>query len=213
MSTTRDRQKLAQRFLKEKGHYAGIIDGIWGGKSEAAYQALLAKEHPVPDSAGFRPPAPDYHSMVRAFGKPGDESNLVRFSFPYPMRLAWDTSKTVKTSRCHRLIRKPLVAALRELLDTHGMDWIRQHGLDLFGGIYNDRSVRGGRAKSKHAWGVAIDLNPDENGNRTPWVPGKQRSKGYATMPQAAIQIFEKHGFKSAARAWGRDAMHFQFTT
>ena len=208
MSSKRDRQRLAQQWLKHKGKYKGKIDGIWGRKSESAFQALT----PKPSSSTVKPPASDFYSVSRVFGKPGDESNLVRFTFPYPMKLAWDTTKTVKTSRCHKLIKKPLVAALQKLLDTYGIKWIRKHGLDLFGGIYNDRKVRGGNATSKHAWGIAIDLNPEDNGLRTPWKSGKQGYEGYATMPHAAIQIFEKHGFKSGAKAWGRDAMHFQFT-
>ena len=187
--------------MQHKGTYSGAIDGIWGKKSEAAYQALF----PQIESSNIQPPNADFYSVKRVFGAPGNESNLVTFTFPYLMVLAWDKRTMVKRSRCHKLIKEPLVAALQELLDTYGTAWIKQHGLHLFGGIYNFRKTRGGKSTSKHSWGIAIDLNPDSNGNRVPW-PSK------ATMPIEAIKIFEKHGFKSAARAWGRDAMHFQYT-
>lgn len=200
-SSVRDRQKLAQLHLRSKGKYKGAIDGIWGKMSEAAYQSLTAK----PESATIKPPSADFYSVSKVFGKPGDESNLVRFTFPYPMRLAWNKAKVLKTHRCHKLIKAPLVAALKEIEEEYGMGWIRRYGLDLYGGIYNYRKTRGGNSMSKHSWGIAIDLNPDANGNRVPW-PSK------ATMPIQAIKIFEKHGFKSAARAWGRDAMHFEYT-
>jgi hypothetical protein len=66
--------------------------------------------------------------------------------------------------------------------------------------------MRGGHAWSRHAWGIAIDLDPDRNGLHAPWPIS-------ATMPEPVIRIFEKHGWKSYARSLGRDAMHFQATT
>ncbi len=71
MSSQRDRQRIVQRFLKKEGFYHGAIDGIWGGKSEMALDAYILKHNPVPSGGVIAPPAPDYHSMVRAFGRPG----------------------------------------------------------------------------------------------------------------------------------------------
>lgn len=211
----KEQLKLAQRFLRDKGFYRGEIDGLWGPMSSDAHEGFRHSERSerLEEVYETAPPSPDYDSMCRTFGEPGDETNLESFSLPYPMKLAWDMGTTVDTSRCHRKIVKPLRGALQEILDTFGYAWIQGHGLDLFGGIYNFRKVRGGSSTSKHSWGVAIDLNPEDNRNRVPWVDGKQGSTGYATMPAEVIEIFEKHGFKSAARAWGRDAMHFQYTT
>jgi hypothetical protein len=31
-------------------------------------------------------------------------------------------------------------------------------------------------------------------------------------MPVEAVEVFERAGWKSGARAWGKDAMHFQAT-
>jgi len=208
MSSARDRQRLAQAWMKKAGTYKGKLDGLWGSMSEKAYIALT----PVPASSSIRPPSADYYSVTKVFGKAGDENNLVRFTFPYPVHLAWGDKKALKTHRCHKLIKKPLISALKEIYGTYGMAWIKKHGLDSYGGIYNFRKTRAGNSTSKHSWGIAIDLNPNENGNRVKWKQGKQGTKGYATMPLGAIKIFEKHGFKSAARAWGRDAMHFQYT-
>jgi hypothetical protein len=152
-------------------------------------------------------PNEDYTSMVNYYGSPGSESNLVRFKMPYPMRLYSRNAPANMTShRCHRKVKDSLERVLKDLLETYGIDWIVEHGLDVFGGIYNNRSKRGGTSKSKHAWGVAIDLNPAENGLHTPW-PSK------ATMPIEAIETFENHGWKSLGRLIGRDAMHFEATT
>lgn len=158
-------------------------------------------------------PEPDYRSMVDFYGLPGKESNLVRVTFPYRMRLyKRGAPYTVRGHRVHKKCAGSLVAILEDLLKKFGKDGLKEHGLDVFDGIYNDRSVRGGRAKSKHAWGVAIDLNQAENRNRQKWAASKVGVSGWANMPVEAVEIFEKHGWKSGGRAWGRDAMHFQAT-
>jgi hypothetical protein len=204
---------LEQVALKSLHYDVGPTDGLMGPKTSRAKSEWLADrsklETPITPNL---PPHDDYHSMVAYYGNPGDESKLGKIVFPYPMRLAWDKSIIVTNSRCHTRVIAPLLAVLTELLETYGIDWIKEHGLDLYGGIYNDRNTRGGSTKSKHSWGAAIDLNPSTNGNKTKWSADKIGHKGYANMPLEAIIIFERHGFKSGARAWGRDAMHFQFT-
>ena len=145
--------------------------------------------------------------MVRYYGPPGTESNLVRFKMPYPMRLYLRNAPANLTShRCHRKVKDSLEAILQEILDTFGLAWITEHGLDVYGGCYNYRKKRGGNSYSKHAWGVAIDLNPAENGLHMNWPQA-------ANMPEEVIEIFEKHGWKSLARVIGRDAMHFECTS
>ena len=205
---------LKQVALKSLQYDVGPLDGLTGPKtSKAKSDWLYCRDKTALQVSPTSPPEDDYHSMVAYYGQPGDESKLGKIVFPYPMRLAWDKSITVNgSSQCHTRMIAPLLAALTELLDTYGIEWIKEHGLDLYGGIYKNRNTRGGVTKSKHAWGAAIDLNPSTNGNKTPWRADKIGQKGYADMPLEAIVIFERHGFKSGGRAWTRDAMHFQFT-
>jgi hypothetical protein len=148
----------------------------------------------------------DSDASLRAFyGEPG-ESQLVTIEFPYPMRLAWETSTVVRTSRCHVKVRDSLRAILEAILAMYGsLEAVREARMDLFGGIYNFRNVRGGNSISRHSWGIAIDIDPDQNGLKTPW-PSE------ATMPREVIDLFRAHGWKSGAISWGRDAMHFQAT-
>lgn len=158
-------------------------------------------------------PKPDYYRMKAFYGSPGNESNLVRVKFPYKMRLyTRGAPMNVTGHRVHKKCADSLVAILKDLLEKFGKEGLQEHGLDVFGGIYNFRKTRGGSSHSKHAWGVAIDLNPSENRNTQKWAATKVGSPGYANMPVAAVEIFEKHGWKSGGRAWGRDAMHFQAT-
>ena len=204
--------KAAQRDLKSQGYYGGVIDGLWGNKSKAA----LAHSLNTSKSGDISPPKSDYISVCKVFGQPGDESKLVRMIFPYRMTYA---GQTVKTTRIHKLIKSPLLAALNAIHDELGMDFIKEHGLDIYDGCFNDRSSRNSNARSKHAWGIAIDFNAKENRNRQPWVDGKQgqlipgsKLNRFATMPTEAIEIFERFGFKSGGKAWGRDSMHYEFT-
>lgn len=101
--------------------------------------------------------------------------------------------------RAHRDIVEPLQAALQELLDHPFIDFDAE-GLHIFAGCWNYRRKTGGRSFSTHAWGISIDLNPGEN----PW------RRSITTFSDATFDTFEKHGFLSAYRAWGHDAMHFQ---
>ena len=74
-----------------------------------------------------------------------------------------------------------------------------------YGGIYNYRPKRGGTSLSLHSWGIAIDLDADDNGFRDSW-PVK------ADMPLAIMEAFAREGWTSAGAFWGYDAMHFQAT-
>lgn len=201
----RDVQANAPAWRRIQNHLGLTADAWPGDETVTKIQEALGIQIVKPANRDF--PNEDYRSMVDYYGQPGDESNLVRIDFPYPMRLYTRSAPANVTGhRCHKKVAESLKAVLQDLLDTYGIDWIREHGLDVFGGIYNNRSTRGGTSKSKHAWGAAIDLNPAENGLRTAW-PTR------ATMPIEAIEIFEKHGWKSLARVMGRDAMHFEATS
>jgi hypothetical protein len=131
---------------------------------------------------------------------------LVRPSFRIGFQPAFTFSDTIK------LAADSLLRILSDISAEFGRDGIIEHGLHLYGGCYNHRRRRVGSSWSRRAYGIAIDLNPDENGLRTPWQEGKISQQGYATMPVKVIEIFENYGWKSYAKSWGRDIMHFQRT-
>jgi len=179
-------------------HIGTVPDGVWGPKSKAASEAHLRKLMPSPS------PWPEDNdvALTRFYGKAGDESNLVSFEFPFP---TFYDGKRVLRSRCHRLIKDSLLRVLGEI----GTRWTKQRGIieeaEDYGGIYNFRKMRGGSSISRHSWGIAIDLDADDNGNTTPW-PVK------ADMPFEIMEAFAREGWLSAGAFWGRDAMHFQAT-
>lgn len=187
-------------------------DGVLGPATLGAIADKLGvAPAAAPRTAGPRP-ADNVAALNKFYGPPG-ESHLVEFEFPFPMRLYSRDGKVISRTRCHRRVAASLAAILEEIRDSYGSDWIEHHGLHVFGGIYHHRTMRGGTSLSRHSWGIAIDLNPAENALHTPWRQSRIGHSGFATMPAEAIDIFERHGWKSGARAWGRDAMHFQATS
>jgi len=201
--------KLGQKYLADKGFDPGPIDGMPGPMTQAAlvnYQRSLTNNDSNRDAGNTQSPFPkdNYSALVSYYGRPGDE-HLVTFDFPYPMRIAWEKDRIVTTTRVHALVAPSLGKILEEVQEYFGThEALQAYGLDLFGGCYNYRPMRGGDKYSRHSWGIAIDLDPDHNGL---WTKRKA-----ARMPEGVIDIFEKHGWKSGGRAWGRDFMHFQAT-
>ena len=169
-------------------------DGIWGDVSTAACErhlrALMPTPHPWPTG--------DESSVIRRFGEPGDEEQLVNADVRgYGLKY---NGLPVNTVRCHRLIASSLVEIIDEIASSSAA-WI----LGQYAGCYNVRPMRDGSRLSKHAWGIAVDFAPDTNGLRTHWPRA-------ATMPIEAMEAFAKRGFLSAGAFWSRDAMHFEAT-
>jgi len=145
--------------------------------------------------------------ITKKYGKPNQQgSYLTTITLPYPMRLAWDTKTKVTKMRCHKLVANDFLNVFNDLLDHYGYDKIVELGIDLFGGCFNFRAMRGGSDYSRHSWGIAIDLNPEQNGLKTTY------SKSLFSKPQYAElhNIFEKHGFINLGKERGYDAMHFE---
>jgi hypothetical protein len=149
--------------------------------------------------------------IIKKYGKPNETGDgyLVTIESPYPMRIAWDTDVTVKKIRCHRLIADKLKAVLDEILIEYGYDKIKELGIDLYGGCFNYRKMRGGTSWSRHAWGIAIDLDPDRNQLKESAITARFARPEYKKM----IDIFYKHGFVSLGVEKNMDYMHFEIAS
>lgn len=144
--------------------------------------------------------------IIHKYGNPGDESNLITIDLPYPMRVAWDLNTTVNKMRCHKLIAPNLKAVFEEILAHYGLPEIQRLGIDLYGGCYNFRKMRGGTSWSRHSWAIAIDLDPERNSLKSTSKTAKFAKPEYKAM----IDIFYKHGFMSLGREKNYDWMHFE---
>lgn len=131
---------------------------------------------------------------------------LVTLDLPYPMRLAWDLDTKVNKIRCHKLVKDKLKSVFDDLLSAYGYEQIVDLGIDLFGGCFAFRKMRGGSSWSKHSWGIAIDLDPVRNQLKETSVTARFARPEYTPM----IDIFYNHGFISLGKEKNYDWMHFE---
>ena len=148
------------------------------------------------------------NEIVKKYGKPNEtgEGYLTTILLPYPMKLAWDLDTKVSKMRCHKLAAEPFLKVFNDLLAHYGLKEIERLGIDLFGGCFNYRKMRGGTSWSTHAWGIALDLDPARNKLKETAKTARFARPEYKPM----IDIFYRHGFISLGIEKGYDWMHFQ---
>lgn len=148
---------------------------------------------------------------IELFGEPGvggtAESQLVTFNAPYKMRL-YDRGQATNVTkvRCHVKISQLAESALITVLQHYGAERIVELGLDVYGGSYNARQMRGGTEWSKHAFGIAFDFLPLENALKTRLANSTFGKPEY----KAWLDIWQQHGFVNLGRAADYDPMHFE---
>ena len=104
---------------------------------------------------------------------------------------------------CHRAVTAGIQAALDEIAGLGLASLIDVVNTNRYGGCWNPRYARASTtvgAVSRHAWGMALDLNTSTN-------PQGSRPR----LDCRIVRIFRKHGF-----AWGGnfglpDGMHFEW--
>jgi hypothetical protein len=137
-----------------------------------------------------------------------EKDHLVTIQVPYPLTLAWDVSSTVRKVRCHAKVADSLRAILERILSHYGsIDEVRRARMHFFGGCYEYRRIAGSSRLSTHAWGCAVDFDPDRNPLRKAW------NSRDGMMPLDVVAIFEGEGWQWGGRFESRpDCMHFQAT-
>ena len=144
---------------------------------------------------------------IKKYGTPSETPNyLVPLQLPYPMRLSWDKKVKVRKITCHKLVVDKLELIFKEILNYYGYEKIVELGIDLYGGCFNFRKMRGGSDYSRHSWGIAIDLDPERNLLKETSKTARFARQEYKPM----IDIFYKYGFVSLGREKNYDWMHFE---
>lgn len=228
-------EQWLQSRLTAHGYPCGLIDGDIGDKTIAALRAFQRgqglpvsevadpltvealrrsasngpghPERPASQAAG-KPSAagiwPRQGDVERFYGKVGTSQG--RLQLPFPMKLAWDKRRTVRSITLHTKVIDSAGRAFAEIASTYSDRERRDLGLDLFGGSLNVRRMRGGSRYSMHSWGIAIDFDPIRNQLR--WKSPKARLSHADAMP--FWQAWEREGWVSLGRARNFDWMHVQ---
>jgi peptidoglycan hydrolase-like protein with peptidoglycan-binding domain len=171
-------------------------------------KATIVQPIPVKTSGKIVPLKewPRQKDCMKFYGKPG--TNQVTLKLPYPMRIAWEPKKTVKSWSCHAKVHDSMERLFQRTLDHYGMEKIRELRLDMWGGTLNVRKMRGGSSWSQHSWGIAVDIDPDNN--QLKW--GKDR----ATLAKPIYNKFWEFVYDEGAISLGKernfDWMHLQFS-
>jgi hypothetical protein len=147
--------------------------------------------------------------FIAKYGVPTEHGKLYlkTIKTPFPLRIAWDKDSTVNSITCHKDIAEPLTNVLNDILKIYGYEKIKELGIDLYGGCFNFRKMRGGTSYSTHAWGLAIDLDPERNKLKETSKTARFARPEYKPM----IGAFYKHGFIGLGPEQDRDWMHFQW--
>ena len=153
--------------------------------------------------AFYGDPDPDHNGVA---DRTWEFSALERITPPYRMVLAWDPAKRLNSITVHKRCASSLHTILTKIAEHYGSEQaIEANRLHLFGGAYNFRLMRGSTKLSMHAYGCAIDLDPERN------PLGQRYSEAKGMMPMAVVNIFEAEGAVWGGR-WKRpDAQHFQW--
>ena len=195
-------------MIKDIQKILGVTaDGIWGTKSQAAFDAAIAAANVPKPQATSGLKRLTTAQIVAKYGEPSNDGEyLVMIDLPYPMRISWDLPKTVTRIRVHKLAADRFKGVFNDLLKHYGLAEIQRLGIDLFGGCFAYRKMRGGSDWSRHSWGIAIDLDPVRNQLRETKKTARFARPEYKPM----LDIFAKHGFISYGVTMDYDWMHFE---
>lgn len=212
---TRKVVAFLQLTARDKGVDPGTIDGLWGPATQHAYDSLAHLEDhgslpplfrdEVPSSANPNGwPVEKEAKLIAAYGQVGKNQTTV--TLPYTHLLAWDTRTKVNSFSCNKKVAASIARVLEKVLAHYGKDGIHDLRLNLWGGCLNVRKKRGGSSWSTHAWGIAIDYDPDNN--QLKW--GRDRATLAAPVYGPWWKFWEEEGWLSLGRARNFDWMHVQ---
>ena len=223
IDTWSDKRKciaFLQLWCHAEGINAGKIDGWWGPQTDFAAEALAEKldtgaihawRDIVPGSGN--PNGWPTQAGVTAFYGPHGAPNfgptpppLVSVPCPWVLKLAWDKNKTRSGFRVHQKVAASLARVLQQIAGDYSQAQIADLGLNLFGGDYNARKMRGGTAWSMHSWGIAIDFDPERN--QLKW--GRDRARLAQPDCLRFWEAWEAEGWVSLGREKNFDWMHVQ---
>ena len=128
--------------------------------------------------------------------------NMVKWTPPYTIYYSDGKRTPLKTIFLHKKVVSVYTAAFTEVKNTFEPKEINDLRLNISGGAFNYRVIRGGNRLSTHAFGIAIDMDPARNPYPKKWKEGM--------INREFCDILMKHGIWWRGHNGDIDAMHFQ---
>lgn len=157
-------------------------------------------------------PHEDIVSLIKFYGDPRGSNgqvskkwwaeNIVKWTPPYQLYYSDGNRTKLKTMFLHKKVVDVYTAAYTEVMNTFDPKEINALRLNISGGTYNYRVVRGGSRLSTHAFGIAIDMDPARNPYPKEWKEGM--------INREFCDILMKHGIWWRGHNGDKDPMHFQ---
>lgn len=205
---SRQRIAVEQMMMRDLGIDAGKVDGLVGSQTLFAWeqwQNAARDIEPLSSDVNHMPATfPRQRDMAAFYGKPG--TGHVRLDLPFPMVLAWDLDREMRQITVHGKCHDSFKAALTNAHQHYGMAGIVDLGLNLFGGCYNNRKMRGGSQLSTHAYACAIDFDPARNQLR--W--GRDRARLAKPDARRFFELCNEQGLVGLGPERNYDWMHVQ---
>lgn len=218
---TRKRIAASQLVLKYAGfEEVGAIDGFVGPSTQHALENWNHTQ-----DRGHRPdnwrdeiaddegpelnlePWPRQRDLTRFYGEAGGpQCTAGKVNLPFRMKIAWNRRQTITRFSCHEKVADSAERVYKKIASAYSPEAISRLGFDLFGGCYNFRNKRGGSTLSTHAYGIAIDTDPERNQLR--W--GRDRALLATPECEEFWRIWESERWLSLGRARNFDWMHVQ---
>jgi hypothetical protein len=191
------RQVVESWGLSHDGKWAYVDAPAGRGWVSLQYLELIPEAFaPAIVSSGGWPRVPKgKDEIIEIFGQPGKPLCYAgRVKLPATLKLSW-ANESIQVLACHKLMEDVFTSVFQTLFDKGMWEQIVN-----FGGIYNDRSVKGSSKVSTHAWGISVDIDTLNN-------PLGKAPK----MDLKLVKVFEDHGFEWGGRWTRPDGMHHQY--
>lgn len=139
--------------------------------------------------------------LMQFYGEAG--SNLAVYDLPYTLYMDGVACKRITLNiRC----ASSFLMLFERLKEHYGMEKIKELGLDQYGGAYCKRRITGGSRWSTHAYGCAIDLDPEHNAMNMHAPKARFSGEEYDYL----WLVCDELGLQSLGKAKDFDWMHIQ---